>query len=110
MTSAPSSARCSDPNGPAPYCSSETIRTSSSGSMLTSVHRQRLGGLGERVLLGQRPTLVHVEGADEAAHHGAVLVERAGADGDDAQIGRASCRDRVSRYVAERTLKSRIQR
>src|SRR5687767_9605145 len=31
MTSAPRSARCTEPNGPAPYCSTATMRTSANG-------------------------------------------------------------------------------
>src|SRR5579872_657059 len=39
ITSAPRSARCTDPNGPAPYCSTATMVMSSSGLTLTlSIH------------------------------------------------------------------------
>src|ERR1700760_2039390 len=47
MTSAPRSARCTLPNGPAPYCSSAMMRMSSSGFMplptVTSLPRRPFG-------------------------------------------------------------------
>src|ERR1700680_4927026 len=92
ITSAPRSARWTVPNGPAPYCSTATMRMSSSGfngcsrakparSFVPGVDRRP--GLGEDVEERRGAAPVHVEGPAERADLLAVLVEGARAHRDD---------------------------
>src|ERR1700682_6669325 len=92
ITSAPRSARWTVPNGPAPYCSTATMRMPSSGftggsratpARSRSAGVDRLLGLGEDVAQRGRAALVHVEGAAERADLLALLVERPRAHRDD---------------------------
>src|SRR5947209_16071057 len=68
MTSAPSSARWTLPNGPAPYCSIATIRTSSSGRR---AERSMLD-----VLLQPRPERRQRDARPAAHHDRHVALER----------------------------------
>src|SRR5579862_9067345 len=89
ITSAPRSARWSEPNGPAPYCSSATIRMSSSGLTPDTPSRGRVDRrlrLRELVADLRRVALVDVEGPPERTDLLAVLVQRPRPHRDDSGV------------------------